>query len=67
MKKEKNKKAAILAGFDKSQTKKAPEACKIAGVSLSVYYFHHYKDEMFRQAVLKKQLKHLEGRIASAA
>jgi hypothetical protein len=65
MKKEKNKKAALLAAFDKSTTKRAPEACKIAGASLSVYYFHSYRDPVFRQEVLKKQLKHLEGRIAA--
>jgi hypothetical protein len=66
MEKEKNKKAALLAAFDQSETKKAPEACKIAGASLSVYYFHIYRDPLFRQEVLKKQLEHLAGRIANA-
>jgi hypothetical protein len=65
MKTEKNKKAALLDAFDQSTTKKAPDACKIAGASLSVYYFHLYRDPLFRQEVLKKQLKHMEERIAS--
>ena len=63
--KEKNKKPALLDAFDQSQTKKAPEACKIAGVSLSVYYFHFYKDENFRRQILEKKLKHLSERIAA--
>jgi TnpA family transposase len=67
MKIEKNKKLALLAAFDQSETKKAPEACKLAEASLSVYYFHFYKDPNFRRQILEKQLKHLEGRIASAA
>ncbi len=65
MKKEKNKKSALLAAFDKSQTKKPPEACEIAGVSLSVYYFHHYKDADFRRAVLEKQAQHILQTLAS--
>jgi TnpA family transposase len=65
--KEKNKKLALLEAFDKSETKQAAEACRIAGVAKSTFYFHHYKDPEFRRQVLEKQLKHLEGRIVSAA
>jgi hypothetical protein len=65
MKKIKNKKAALLDAFDKSQTKKLPEVCKIAGASMSIYYFHFYKDAKFRNAILEKKLKHLEERIAA--
>jgi hypothetical protein len=65
MKKEPNKKQALLDAFDKSETKKATEACKIAGVALSTFYFHTYRDSNFRRQVLEKQLEHLEGRIAA--
>ncbi len=63
MKKETNKKAALLEAFDLSKNKQAAEACRIANVSLSVYHFHRYKDDAFRLAVLKKQLKHLTERV----
>jgi hypothetical protein len=65
MKKEKNKKEALLAAFDQSTTKKASDACKIAGASLSVYYFHIYRDPEFRQKVLEKQRDHLSDMIAA--
>jgi hypothetical protein len=65
MEKEKNKKRALLEAFDQSTTKKAPEACKIAGASLSVFYFHLYRDPEFRRQVLKKQRDHLSARIAA--
>ncbi len=67
MKKEINKKQALLEAFDLSKNKKVTEACRIAGVAKSTFYFHTYRDENFRQEVLKKQLKHLEGRIACEA
>jgi hypothetical protein len=65
MKKETNKKQALLEAFDKSKTKKVAEACRLANVAKSSFYFHCNRDESFRQAVLKKQLKHMEGRIAA--
>jgi ACT domain-containing protein len=65
MKKQTNKKEALLDAFDQSETKQAAEACRIAGVAKSTYYFHAYKDPVFRRQVLEKQLKHLEGRIAA--
>jgi ACT domain-containing protein len=65
MKKEKNKKAALLDAFDQSETKRAAEACKIAGVALSTFYWHQYKDANFRLKVLEKQRDHLSARIAS--
>jgi hypothetical protein len=67
MTKEKNKKAALLDAFDQSKTKKAPEACRIAGASLSVYYFHLYRDPLFRQEVLKKQAQHILRSLAAEA
>jgi hypothetical protein len=65
MKKEINKKAALLDAFDKSETKKAAEACRIAGVALSTFYFHAYKDADFRRKILEKQREHLSNRIAA--
>jgi ACT domain-containing protein len=65
MKQEKNKKSALLNAFDKSETKQASEACRIAGVALSTFYFHQYKDPVFRRQVLEKQREHLSDRIAS--
>jgi TnpA family transposase len=66
MKKENTTKAALLDGFDKSENKKNVEACRIAGVSVSGFFFHYYKDEIFRRQVLEKKLKHLSDRIANA-
>ena len=65
MKKEKNKKQALLDAFDKSETKQAAEACRIAGVALSTFNFHNYKDSSFRREILEKKLKHLAERIAA--
>jgi hypothetical protein len=65
MKPEKNKKQALLEAFDKSETKKPPEACRIAGVALSTFYFHTYRDPEFRQEVLKKQAEHVLRSVAS--
>ncbi len=65
MKKQTNKKEALLDAFDKSENKKAAEACRIAGVAKSTYYFHAYKDPEFRRQVLEKQREHLSDRIAA--
>ncbi len=65
MKPEKNKKRALLEAFDKSETKKAADACRIAGVALSTFYWHQYKDANFRLKVLEKQRDHLSARIAA--
>jgi AcrR family transcriptional regulator len=65
MKKETNKKQALLDAFDLSKTKKVAEVCRLANVAKSSFYFHCNKDEDFRQAVLKKQLEHLKERIAA--
>jgi TnpA family transposase len=65
--KEKNKKQALLAAFDQSETKKAPEACKLAEASLSVYYFHFYKDPNFRRQILEKQAQHTLRSLAAEA
>ncbi len=65
MKAEKNKKQALLDAFDQSETKRPTEACKIAGVVLSTFYWHQYKDAEFRQKVLEKQRDHLSNRIAA--
>jgi hypothetical protein len=63
--KEKNKKQALLEAFDKSETKQAADACRIAGVALSTFHFHNYKDAEFRRQILEKKLKHLSDRIAA--
>ncbi len=65
MKNEKNKKQALLAAFDQSESKSAAEACRIAGVALSTFHFHNYKDVEFRRQILEKKLKHLTERIAA--
>jgi hypothetical protein len=65
MEKEKNKKSALLEAFDKSATKQASEACRIAGVALSTFYFHSYKDKEFRREVLAKQMEHLKEKLAA--
>jgi hypothetical protein len=61
-------KAKLLSAFDLSE-KKQPlvltDVCKLAGVSVSAYFFHFYKDKVFRDAVLEKKLKHLSDKIAS--
>jgi hypothetical protein len=67
MKKEKNKKSALLDAFDKSETKRATDAARIAGVSLSLFYFHLYRDPAFRQEVLKKQAEHILRSLAAEA
>jgi hypothetical protein len=63
MEKEKNKKSALLAAFDQSESKSAAEACRIAGVALSTFHFHNYKDASFRRQILEKKLKHLADRV----
>jgi hypothetical protein len=65
MKHEKNKKQALLDAFDKSTTKQNAEACRIAGVALSTFNFHNYKDASFRRQVLEKKMEHLKERIAA--
>jgi TnpA family transposase len=60
-----NQKQALLDAFDKSENKQAAEACRIAGVALSTFNFHNYKDPEFRRRILEKKLKHLEERIAA--
>jgi ACT domain-containing protein len=65
MKKENTTKANLLNAFDLSKNKQVAEACRIAGVSVSTYFFHFYKDEIFRRSVLEKQRDHLSDRIAA--
>jgi hypothetical protein len=65
MKKETNQKEALLNAFDLSKNKGASEACRIAGVALSTFHFHNYKDAAFRRQVLEKKLEHLKERIAA--
>jgi ACT domain-containing protein len=63
--KQTNKKSALLDAFDLSKTKQITEACRIAGVAQSTFYFHFYKDAAFRRQVLEKQLQHLSERVAA--
>jgi hypothetical protein len=63
MKKEENTKSALLKGFGKSKV--IAEACRIAGVTPSAFWFHYYKDTDFRRQVLEKRREHLTERIAA--
>ncbi len=65
MKKESNTKKELLAAFIK--TKVVAEACRIAGVTPSAYYFHFYKDKEFRRAVLETRAEQLAERITETA
>jgi hypothetical protein len=57
-------KKKLLAAFD--QTKVIAEACRIAGVTPSAYYFNFYKDKEFRRVVLEKRAEQLAEQIAEA-
>ncbi len=65
MKKENNTKSTLLNAFNKSENKKMSEACRIAGVTPSTFYFHYDNDPDFRRQVLEKQLEHLAEKIAA--
>jgi hypothetical protein len=65
MKKENMTKVKLLNAFDQSETKQTADACRIAGVSVSAFHFHNYKDASFRRQILEKKLKHLADRIAA--
>ena len=47
----KNTKTALLDAFGKSKKKTVRDACRIADVTPSCFYFHLYKDTNFRAAV----------------
>jgi hypothetical protein len=64
MRKKSTTQEAILKAFD--QSKVISEACRIAGVSTSCFYFHFYKNPKFRRQVLEKRREHLAERIAEA-
>jgi hypothetical protein len=64
MKKE-NTKERLLNAFDQSETKQTADACRIAGVSVSAFYFHFYKDRSFHRQILEKQIKHLNEKLAA--
>jgi ACT domain-containing protein len=64
MEKKTDTKKLLLAAFDK--TKIIAEACKIAGVSPSGFYFNFYKDGDFRRQVLEKRAETLAEQIAEA-
>ncbi len=65
MKKVNSTKTELLNALDKSEKKQVSEACRIAGVALSTFYFHYYKDAEFRRQVLEKQRQHLTEKIAT--
>ncbi len=65
MKKEEKTKPRLLKAFD--QSKVIAEACRIAGVTPSAFWFHYYKDTEFRRQVLEKRREHLAKRIAMTA
>jgi AcrR family transcriptional regulator len=62
MKKKSDTKKELLAAFN--QSKIIAEACRIAGVTPSGFYFHFYKDEDFRREVLEKRAENLAERIS---
>ncbi len=65
MKKETDTKKELLAAFN--QSKVIAEACRIAGVTPSAFYFHFYKDKDFRREVLEKRAEQLAERITETA
>jgi AcrR family transcriptional regulator len=65
MKKENNTKKDLLNAF--LRTKVVAEACRIAGVTPSAFYFHFYKDKDFRREVLEKRAEQLAERITETA
>jgi TnpA family transposase len=64
MKKKSDTKEKLLAAFRQSEV--IAEACRIAGVTPSAYYFNFYKDKDFRRQVLEKRAENLAERIAEA-
>ncbi len=65
MKKENNTKERLLNAFDLSENKQVAESCRIAGVSVSTYFFHFYKDRTFHRQILEKQIQHLNEKLAA--
>ncbi len=65
MKKESHTKKELSAAFN--QTKVIAEACRIAGVTPSAFYFHFYKDKDFRREVLERRAEQIAVRIAETA
>jgi AcrR family transcriptional regulator len=65
MKKESHTKKELLAAFN--QSKVIAEACRVAGVTPSAFYFHFYKDKDFRREVLEKRAEQLAERITETA
>ncbi len=65
MKKESQTKKELLVAFN--QSKVIAEACRVAGVTPSAFYFHFYKDKDFRREVLEKRAEQLAERITETA
>ncbi len=65
MKKETNTKERLLNAFDLSENKQIAESCRIAGVSVSTFFFHYYKGRSFHRQILEKQLEHLKEKLAA--
>ncbi len=63
MRKKNDTKQKIIDAFD--QSKIVADACRIAGVSPSAFYFHYYKDADFKRRVLEKRREHLAEQIAA--
>ncbi len=64
MKKKSDTKEKLLAAFEQSSV--IAEACRIAGVTPSGFYFNFYKDKDFRRQVLEKRAETLAEQIAEA-
>jgi AcrR family transcriptional regulator len=62
MRKQSDTKKELLAAFGQSGV--IAEACRIAGVTPSTFYFHYYKNAAFRREVLEKRAEQIAERIA---
>jgi hypothetical protein len=59
MKKINTTKSDLLKAFDQSEKQTIANACRIADVVPSTFYYHLYKDSDFRRQVLEKRLEYL--------
>jgi hypothetical protein len=64
MKKINTTKSDLINAFDQSEKKQLTDVCRIAGVALSSYYFHLYKDADFRRQVIEKKMEILAAKLA---
>ena len=65
-KQHKNTKTELINAFDKSEKKTIRDACRIADVTPTCFYFHFYKDADFRAAVEQKRKEILSDKSVTA-